>query len=103
MDTFTAIVVGGIAIVFLTFVVLGRLADGRKVAEITDKRRNRAIAAQAEIEDRDLPQMVEAANDLRRRQGRPETSLDEVRSRVGEEQRALLDEADREVRRRERR
>ena len=94
MDTFTVIVVVGIAVVFGTFLLLGRLADRRTVADITDKGRNRALGAQAEIEDRDLPQMVDAANEYRRRHGRRETSLEEVRSKVGEEQRARLDEAD---------
>ena len=95
MDPFAAIVVVGIAVVFVTFLALGRLADRRTVAEITDKGRNKALAAQAEIEDRDLPQMVEAANEYRRRQGRHETSLDEVRSRVAGEQRERVDEAGR--------
>ena len=100
VDTFSAIVVVGIAVVFVTFLVLGRLADNRKVADITDKRRNRALGAQAEVEDQDLPQMVDAANEYRRRQGRPETTVEEVRTQVGEEQAALLDEANREVGRR---
>ena len=101
VDAFSAIVVIGIVVVFGAFVLIGSLADRRRVADITDKKRNRALGAQAEIEDADLPQMVDAANDLRRRQGHREVSLEEVRSRVGEEQIAKLDEADREARRRQ--
>lgn len=99
MDTFTAIVLVGLTVVCVTFLILGFFADGRKIAEITDKRRNQAWAAQAEIEDHDLPEMVAAANEYRRRHGVPETTVDEVKTKVGREQLDLLDQAEHEVRR----
>ncbi len=98
MDTFSAIVLISIIVVFGTFVLLGSMTSRRHVADITDKKRNRALGAQAAIEDADLPQMVEAANEYRRRHGAREVTLEEVRSKVGAEQIAILDEADREVR-----
>jgi hypothetical protein len=42
--------------------------------------------------------MVDSQNDIRRRQGRPEVSEHDVRSRVGAEQADRLDRADAEVR-----
>ena len=100
MDPFALIVMVAFAVGFAVFVLLGRLASRRAVADITDKGRNRALGAQAEIEDADLPQMVDAANAYRRRQGMPEVTLEQVRAKVGREQLALLDEANREARRR---
>lgn len=38
----------------------------------------RALAAQAEIEDADIDQMIEARNDIRRRRGLPEIGDDLV-------------------------
>ena len=38
----------------------------------------RALAAQAEIEDSDIDQMIEARNDIRRRRGLPEIGDDLV-------------------------
>ncbi|HEV2999380.1 MAG TPA: hypothetical protein VGW75_01480 [Solirubrobacteraceae bacterium] len=103
MDTFSAIVFISIVVVFGTFVLLGSLANRRHVADITDKKRNRALGAQAAIEDADLPQMVDATNEYRRKQGMPEVTLEEVRSKVGAEQLAILDQADREARQKSKR
>ena len=101
MDTFAVIVTVALAVIVAGFLLVGRLADRRRVADLTTTRPGEATAAQVqgEVEQRDVGQMVEAANDYRRRHGRPETSVEEVTERVEREQRARLEEAERRSRR----
>ena len=97
MDTFTLIVFGGLAAVLVTLLVLGRFS-GRRTRDITNHGDQEAVAARLAIEERDIPEMVDAQNDYRRRTGRPERTEQEVRSEVGVREIERLDEADAEVR-----
>jgi hypothetical protein len=74
----------------------------RRVRDITHHGDHEALAARARIEERDIPEMVDAQNEYRRRHGRPETTEAEVRRRVGREELDRLDraEAEAEARRR---
>ena len=99
MDTFTLIVFGGLAVVVLSLVGLGAFS-GRRVRDLTHADDHKAIAARLAIEKRDIPEMVAAQNEYRRRRGRAELTEDEVRAEVGARELERLDRADAEVRRR---
>jgi hypothetical protein len=66
--------------------------------DITHQDDHRRWDALARIEEREVPEMIDGQNDIRRRQGRRETTEHEVRSRVGAEQAEALDQADAEAR-----
>jgi hypothetical protein len=97
MDMFTLIVFGGLAVVLLSLLALGRFS-GRRVRDITHHDDHKTIAARLAIEKRDIPEMVDAQNEYRRRSGRPEVSEGEVRQQVGARELGRLDQADAEVR-----
>jgi hypothetical protein len=97
MDTFTVIVFSGILFTFLVFVGIGAFSRVR-TRDITEKDEWKRWDALARIEEREVPEMVDGQNEIRRRQGRRERSEHEVRSRVGAEQAERLDRADAEVR-----
>jgi hypothetical protein len=69
MDTFTLIVFGGLAVVLLTLLFLGRFS-GRRTRDITHQGDQAAVAARLAVEERDIPEMVDAQNEYRRRTGR---------------------------------
>jgi hypothetical protein len=100
MDPFATIVFSGIVLTFLTFLLLGWRSRVR-TRDITNKDEYEAWAARARIEEREVPEMVEGQNALRRKHGRREITEQEIRSRVGGEQAAALDQADAEVKARE--
>jgi hypothetical protein len=85
-------------LMLLTFVGLGMAWRQRPLADLTDKHANKAIAAQANIEESDIPQMVSAANEYRRKRGRPEVTVADYRAAIGAEQAAILDEANKQLR-----
>jgi hypothetical protein len=100
MDAFALIVFGGLALVLVTLLGLGALSR-RRVRDITHKGDQEAWAARIRIEQRDIPEMVDAQNRYRRRHGRPEVTEQEVREQVGTQERERLDRADAEARSRE--
>jgi hypothetical protein len=97
MDAFTAIVFGGIVVAALTFLALGHAWRGRPVEEITDRRENERWAAQMNVEEQDIPQMLAAANEYRRNRGMPEITAEEFGARVESEQRDLLRQAEKQL------
>jgi hypothetical protein len=102
MDIFTTIVVASLVVVVGTFLVLGHISRRVPATDITDKRERRRLGGQAEIEERDIPQMVAAANEYRTKRGEEPLTVEEVKRKVGREQLAILDEANEEVRARTR-
>jgi hypothetical protein len=96
MDTFSAIVFGGILFTLLLFLGIGALSRVR-TRDITNKEEFRRLDAQGRIEEREVPLMIDGQNDIRRRQGRPERTEREVRRKIGAEQKDRLDRADAEV------
>ena len=97
MDTFTAIVFGGIVVAALAFLAIGFAWRGRPVEEITDRRENERWATQMKVEEQDIPQMLEAANEYRRKRGMPEITPEEFGARVEDEQRELLRQAEKQL------
>jgi hypothetical protein len=100
MDAFSIIVFGGLLVIFLAFLALGRW-NPRRTRDITDKHQQQALGEMARIEERDIPEMIDAQNAYRRRHGKPETSGAEVRARVGAEELDKLDRANSEPRQRQ--
>jgi hypothetical protein len=98
MDTFSAIVFGSLLFAFASFVGIGWIWRNRPAADITDRGANQKLAGQIAIEERDVPQMVAASNEYRRKRGRPEVTVEEFRAKIGAEQAELLDEANKQLR-----
>ena len=96
MDLFAVIILGGIALVVVVLLAIGRFS-GRSSTDITNEDVNAAMGARARIEDRDIGEMVEGQNVYRRRRGQRPTTESEVRRRVGSEELGRLDEADAEA------
>lgn len=97
MDPFAAITFGGLLVAFLVFLAIGHAWRGRPVEEITDKRDNEKWAAQMKVEERDIPQMLAAANEYRRKRGLPEVSAEEFGAQIEAEQRQLLRQAEKQL------
>jgi hypothetical protein len=79
MDVFT-VVTGGL----VAFFVLGSLLLGvfskRSALDILDWKPTRSPELEAANEVDDVEQMIAAQNDIRRRLGKPERTLDEIQS-----------------------
>ena len=89
MDTFTLIVLVGIVAVVGVLLAVG-LWHPRKALEITDKDRQKRWATQAEIEERDIPEMVEGQNAYRRRRGEADvTEGDAQRAAASAQQQSI--------------
>jgi hypothetical protein len=73
------IIFGGV----LLFLAIGRW-HSRSGTEIMDQDRKERWGVQAEIEEGDIREMVDAGNVRRRRRGRPEVSEDQVVRDVGD-------------------
>ena len=81
MDTFPLIVLGGIGLVVLILVLIGRFYPGSG-EDILDWRPTRSYETEIELEMQDVQQMLEAQNEYRRKRGEPELTEDEVREDV---------------------
>lgn len=79
MDTFTLVSTVIVAGVFVTVILLGVFSK-RSALDILDWKPTRSPQAEAENEIDDIEQMVEAQNELRRRRGKPERSLEDIES-----------------------
>jgi hypothetical protein len=91
VDAFPLIVVGGIALVVLALVLIGRFYPGSG-ADLLDWRPTRSYEAEVELETQDVQQMIEAQNEYRRRRGERELTEDEVREDVAREEIKRLSE-----------
>jgi hypothetical protein len=85
VDAFPLIVLGGIGLVVLVLVLVGRFYPGSG-ADLLDWRPTRSYEAEIELELEDVQQMLEAQNEYRRRRGERELTEDEVRQNVAREQ-----------------
>ena len=79
MNAFT-VVCGGLLLFFVVTVVLLGLFSKRSALEILDWKPTRSPEVEAENEIDDVEQMIAAQNDIRRRLGKPERTLDEIQS-----------------------
>ena len=77
MDTFTLVSTVLVGALILTVVLLG-IFSKRSALEILDWKPTRSPQAEAENEVDDIEQMIAAQNELRRRRGKPERTLEDV-------------------------
>lgn len=82
MDPFTVIILGGLAGLVIALLLLGRFYPGSGADQLDWKpTRSAEVEIQNEIDD--LDQMLEAANERRRRRGQEELTEAGLRDQVG--------------------
>jgi hypothetical protein len=86
MDEFGVFVAFALLALFLVFFALGKWYPGSG-AEQVDWRPTRSPEVEAELELDDVSQMIEAQNERRRRDGRPERTEADVEAEVAEDER----------------
>jgi hypothetical protein len=69
VDTFTAIVMAALTVGVLWILWAAWLGRRLSLSQLVDKRRNERWGLQMTIEEHDLPQMLAAANEYRRKRG----------------------------------
>jgi hypothetical protein len=79
VDVFT-VVCGGLFAFFVITVLLLGVFSKRSALEILDWKPTRSPQVEAENEIDDVEQMLAAQNELRRRLGKPERTLDEIQA-----------------------
>jgi hypothetical protein len=79
VDVFT-LVSGGLIAAFVIGAILLGLFSKRSALEILDWKPTRSPEVEAANEIDDVEQMLAAQNELRRRLGKPERSLDEIQA-----------------------
>jgi hypothetical protein len=79
VDAFT-VLFGGMLGFFIVMVLLLGLFSKRSALDILDWKPTRSPEVEAENEIDDVEQMIAAQNDIRRRLGKPERTLDEIQS-----------------------
>jgi hypothetical protein len=79
VDVFTVVCGGLVAFFVLTVLALGVFSK-RSALEILDWKPTRSPRVEAENEIDDVEQMLAAQNELRRRLGKPERTLDEIQA-----------------------
>ncbi|HEX4625067.1 MAG TPA: hypothetical protein VH231_11475 [Solirubrobacteraceae bacterium] len=89
MDPFVVVILGGVAVIVIFVLLLGRFYPGSGADVLDWKPNHAAIETQIESELDDIDQMLEAANERRRRRGKPELTERGLRAEVAAEQRAL--------------
>jgi hypothetical protein len=99
MDGFALVAVGGLLVLFLVFLAIGKWYPGTG-ADVLDWTPTRSVETEVELELDDIDQMLEAQNERRRASGRPERSEDDVSMQVQEDRQFIDDYAER-VRREE--
>jgi hypothetical protein len=92
MDAFALIVIGSIVAVVLVFLAIGFWHPARAM-EITDQDRHKRWAAQADIEEHDIGEMVESQNEYRRARGEDDITEEDVQAAANKRQRESIDRA----------
>ena len=80
MDVFT-VVFGGTLLFFVVLVLLLGVFSKRSARDYLDWKPTRSPEVEAQNEVDDIEQMIEAQNEMRRRRGAPETSVEEIQER----------------------
>ena len=80
MDVFT-VVFGGTLLFFVVLILLLGVFSKRSARDYLDWKPTRSPEVEAQNDVDDIEQMIEAQNEMRRRRGAPETSVEEIRER----------------------
>jgi hypothetical protein len=94
MDEFGIFVFGMLLLIFLAFLALGKWYPGSG-AEQVDWKPTRSYEDEVRLELEDVDQMLEAQNERRRRDGRPEITEEGMRTSVELEERRRKQDSDR--------
>ena len=89
MDPFVVVIFGGVAVIVIFVLLLGRFYPGSGADVLDWKPNHAALETQIENELDDIDQMLDAANERRRRRGKPELTERQLRADVAAEQREL--------------
>jgi hypothetical protein len=84
VDPFAAIMLGGVALLLVVLLLLGRFYPGSGAQQL-DWRPTRSPELEAQNEIADVDQMREAVNRRRRARGEAELTEDDLRARVAED------------------
>ena len=82
MDSFTVVVLAGLAGMVLFLVVIGLFNQGSSLEQIGLRTPRQIEESREELEAEDLAQMLEAHNARRRRRGEPEVTAEDIEMRV---------------------
>lgn len=88
MDAFALVAIGGLLVLFLVFLAIGKWYPGTG-ADVLDWKPTRSVETEVELELDDIDQMLEAQNERRRRRGLPDRTEDDVRADVAAQDREL--------------
>jgi hypothetical protein len=88
MDAFALVAVGGLLVLFLVFLAIGKWYPGTG-ADVLDWTPTRSVETEVELELDDIDQMLEAQNERRRRRGQADRTEDDVRADVAAQEREL--------------
>jgi hypothetical protein len=80
VDVFT-VVFGGTLLFFVVFVLYLGVFSKRSARDYLDWKPTRSPEVEAQNDIDDIEQMIEAQNEMRRRRGAPETSVEEIQER----------------------
>ncbi len=80
MDVFT-VVFGGTLLFFVVMVLLLGVFSNRSARDYLDWKPTRSPEVEAQNDVDDIEQMIEAQNEMRRRRGAPETTVEEIQER----------------------
>jgi hypothetical protein len=82
VDSFTVVVVGGLAVLVLVFWLIGRYYPGSGLEQLGLQSARELTERRGALEAEDLDQMLSAHNERRRARGEAEVSAEEVEARV---------------------
>jgi hypothetical protein len=88
VDSFTALVFGGIAIIVVSMYLLGRYYPGSGLEQVGLRSAREIIEKRGELEAEDLDQMLDAHNARLRARGERELSAEDMELRVSAERHA---------------
>jgi hypothetical protein len=87
VDSFTLVVVGGLAVLVLVFWLLGRYYPGSGLEQLGLQSARELAERREALEAEDLDQMLAAHNERKRARGEPEVSAEEYEGRLLRERR----------------
>ena len=83
MDDFTYIILGGVGVLVIALVALGKWYPGSG-ADVVDWKPTRSLETEVELELEDIGQMLEAQNERRRRRGEPDRTERNIERDIAE-------------------
>jgi hypothetical protein len=86
MDPFIPLTLGAVILLVLVFMGLARAFQNHGVDELLDWKPTRDYETEVELEQDDVQQMIDAQNEMRRKRGKKEISLEDVERQAAEDE-----------------